>query len=141
MAGTCVRNEGWSHTIGCPVNELTIGYRPVGRPALRFKDVCRCDLKLTDMAVYIWELFATTDGGMRESRKQDTKTIQASNPHSNFVCNTCGKNCHARIGLLSRSRIGLQSLPRRCFPQDQGHLSLTGSILTSRTQGATAIMR
>ena len=29
--------------------ELAMGRRPVGRPALRFKDVCKRDLKLTDI--------------------------------------------------------------------------------------------
>jgi hypothetical protein len=30
--------------------------------------------------------------------------LQATNPPSNFVCATCGRDCHAKIELLSHSR-------------------------------------
>ena len=38
--------------------ELATGHRPAGRLALRFKDVCRCNLKLADIDQGSWEQIA-----------------------------------------------------------------------------------
>ena len=38
--------------------QLTSGCRPVGRPALRYKNVCKRDLKLTEIDPDNWEKLA-----------------------------------------------------------------------------------
>ena len=43
--------------------ELATGRRPVGRPALRFKDVCKRDLKLTGIDMGNWESLAADRNG------------------------------------------------------------------------------
>ena len=45
--------------------ELTTGSRPVGRPALRFKDVCKRDLKLTGIDTGSWEALADDRHSLR----------------------------------------------------------------------------
>ena len=105
--------------------ELASGRRPTGRPALRFKDVCKRDLKLTGIDPNSWESLADNRSGWRhavregvergeEKRKQqleerrarrkERQQIQAHNPPSNYMCGNCGRDCHARIGLLSHAR-------------------------------------
>ena len=105
--------------------QLALGRRAAGRPMLRFKDVCKRDMKLTDIDPNSWELAAADRGcwrhtvhegvrrgeekrnlqleNKREQRKQRQQS-QTSDQPSDFICHTCGKDCHARIGLLSHSR-------------------------------------
>ena len=105
--------------------ELATGRRPVGRPALCFKDVCKRDLKLTGIDTGNWESFAADHNGWchvvnsgiksgermrilwleetREQRKARQQNVEV-NPQSEFVSNYCGKDCHARIGLLCHSK-------------------------------------
>ena len=105
--------------------QLALGRRPAGRPMLRFKDVCKRDMKLTDIDPNRWELAAADRGcwrhtvhegvrrgeekrnlqleNKREQRKQRQQS-QTSDQPSDFICLTCGKDCHARIGRLSHSR-------------------------------------
>ena len=111
--------------------ELASGRRPTGRPALRFKDVCKRDMKLTDTNSNTWELLADDRSGWRyavregvrrgeerrrkqfkerRARRKERQRNQALNPQSNYVCGNCGRDCHARIGLLSHTR--------RCSQQD-----------------------
>ena len=47
--------------------ELAMGRRPVGRPALRYKDVCKRDLKLTDINTGSWESLAEDRSGWRQA--------------------------------------------------------------------------
>ena len=47
--------------------ELAMGRRPVGRPALRFKDVCKRDLKLTDINTGSWESLAEDRSSWRQA--------------------------------------------------------------------------
>ena len=46
----------------CTLSWLTTGHHPTGRPMLRFKDVCKQDMKLTDMDPNSWEFVATNCG-------------------------------------------------------------------------------
>ena len=47
--------------------ELAMGRRPVSRPALRYKDVCKRDLKLTDINTDSWESLAEDRSGWRQA--------------------------------------------------------------------------
>ena len=98
--------------------QLPSGRRPLGRPALRYKDVCKRDLKLTDINPESWEKLADDRDSWRHAvrdgfrsgeekrnlqlenkptqRKERQQTTD-SNQSSNFACNNCGRDCHARI--------------------------------------------
>ena len=128
--------------------ELTTGHLSVGRPALRFKDICRRDLKLTDIDVDNWEVLAddlsrwrhaTREGvkrgeekrhqqmeDWRQCRKQ-RKQMQAFDLHSSFVCSTCGGDCQVPC--------------KDWLTESLKTLFSTGSILTDPTQGPTNILR
>ena len=101
--------------------ELALGRRPVGRPALRYKDDCKRDLKLTDINTGSLESLAEDRSGWRqavqagvrkaeekrnkqmEEKRTRRKQRQDPNPATPYICNNCGRDCHARIGLLSHS--------------------------------------
>jgi len=109
--------------------ELATGVRSRGRPYLRFKDVCKRDMKACNIDTKSWETFADNrtlwkelvslgleSGEMavhvandaararRLARQQDHPD---TNQASTFVCQSCNRKC--------RSRIGLHSHERRCF--------------------------
>lgn len=108
--------------------ELPEGSRPTGRPQLRFKDVCKRDMKAADIDHNSWERSAdnrqfwraavsegvkraeTTRNNQladkRARRKARTASVAVS---TSFICNNCSRDCHSRVGLLSHSR--------RCHPQ------------------------
>ena len=46
MAELPLTHEPWPHPKG-PYGELADGSRPVGRPRLSYKDICKRDMKLT----------------------------------------------------------------------------------------------
>ena len=105
--------------------ELSLGNRPAGRPKLRYKDVCKSDLKDLGIEVNTWESVASDrcawrlqvkDGLSRFEESQQQKTeekrlrrkARARSPEpsssSTFMCNHCGRVCYSRIGLYSHSR-------------------------------------
>ena len=111
--------------------ELASGRRPTGRPAPRFRDVCKRDMKLININSNTWESLADNRSGWRyavregvktgeekrkkrfeerRARRKERQQNQAQYPQSNYVCVNCGRDCHARIGLLSHTR--------RCSQQD-----------------------
>ena len=117
--------------------ELASGRRPTGRPALRFKDVCKRDLKLTGIDPDTWESLADDRSGWshavregvrrgeekrnqqleeRRTRRKERQQNQTPNPPSNFVCGNCGRDCH--FGRDCHGRIGLLSHSRRCSQRD-----------------------
>ena len=103
--------------------ELREGSRPVGRPHLRFRDVCKRDMKAADIDSDDWERMAEdrhlwrveVNEGMkraettrceqhaarRERRKARAASVAVSSP---FVCYNCTRDCLSRIGLYSHSR-------------------------------------
>ncbi|KAI8505331.1 hypothetical protein Bbelb_174400 [Branchiostoma belcheri] len=102
--------------------ELVTGRRPVGRPALRFRDVCKRDMKCTDIDPASWEQLAAdrsewrhavkvglARGQVKHHMRLDTKRqkrkerLHAQNS-SSFLCPNCGRDCHARIGLISHTK-------------------------------------
>ena len=106
-----------------PYGELRGGARRVGRPQLRFKDVCKRDMKGAQINADTWEALAkdrdiwhhkvkegvhsaeqtarnqmALKGAARKERAASARTP------STFVCPECNKDCHSRIGLHSHSR-------------------------------------
>ena len=98
-------------------SELCLGTRPTGRPALRFKDVCKRDMKACDIDTSSWETAAhnrttwrkiTHDGMKKNDKKrhhkwQEKRNKPPSQPPADpaLKCNNCSKVCGSRIGLPS----------------------------------------
>ena len=100
--------------------ELTEGTRPVGRPKLRFSDVCKRDMKFCNINIETWQDVAvdrdlwrttvrlaveTSEAGRVRMWREARERRAAVLPASVFICGNCGRDCHARIGLLSHSRV------------------------------------
>ena len=94
-----------------------------GRPQLRFKDVCKRDLKALNIDQNNWEATAlrrsawrqTVQNGLsnfeetlaqqhREKRMRRKAAAHADRPASDFVCVLCHRDCYSRIGLVSHTR-------------------------------------
>ena len=105
--------------------ELATGSRPKGRPLLRYKDVCKRDLKAGNIdpagleAVAAdrskWRLAVTAGIQRSEKRREDlweerkTRRRQkaASAPTeagAQYICGNCNRDCHSWIGLFSHGR-------------------------------------
>ena len=104
---------------------MATGQRPVDRPALHFKDVCKRDLKLADIDPGTWEQIADNRSawrsavrkgvrtgedqrnrlleGKRQRRKERQESLDSKQP-STYRCTTCYRDCHSRIGLVSPAR-------------------------------------
>ncbi|XP_062849141.1 uncharacterized protein LOC134311436 [Trichomycterus rosablanca] len=104
--------------------ELAEGKRPTGRPQLRYKDVCKRDLKALDINLNTWEALAnerssskhTVQKGLSkfeekiaqktEVQRQKRKALSAvERLASSFICARCGRDCHSRIGLTSVTHV------------------------------------
>lgn len=108
--------------------ELATGSRPTGRPALRFKDTCKRDLKAGGFHIKDLET-ATSDrqawrattrhitkaaeerrnARWEEKRKRRKELAESAPPQTagqeqSHVCGTCGRVCGSRIGLYSHTR-------------------------------------
>ena len=103
--------------------ELREGSRPTGRPHLRFKDVCKRDMKLADIDPNTWESAAdnrqlwratVSEGTKRaETKRNDqladkrarrkARAASVSAPTS-YTCVKCSRDCHSRVGFYSHSR-------------------------------------
>ena len=103
--------------------ELAVGKRPRGRPQLRYKDVCKRDMRALEIDPESWEDIAADRSSWRcllhkqpkegeekitneaiekrTRRKEKTTTDSAASTH---ICYSCGKDCHSRIGLISHRR-------------------------------------
>ena len=104
--------------------ELATGTRPTGRPILRYKDICKRDLKscninhqnlestTTDRAIWrstiktIVKQVELKRGRQweekRTRRKQRLQSVPV--PPATFTCSKCQRVCGSRIGLHSHSR-------------------------------------
>ena len=105
-------------------SELTTGSRPVGRPRLRYKDVCKRDMRSTDINPDTWEAAAADRRNWRYEVRMGVKRAEAKREQqwhdkrerrreradseaplpTPFTCSNCDKDCHSRIGLYSHSR-------------------------------------
>ena len=103
--------------------ELVEGSRHAGRPKLRFKDVCKRDMKRCNIDSNSWESIADDRPSWRQTVKQGAKfaeealTTAALDKRSRrkergkypqqptpFSCTRCARDCHSRVGLHSHSR-------------------------------------
>ena len=99
-------------------SELIEGTRPVGRPRLRFKYVCKKDMKTCHINTNTWEAcpkdcvtwHLPVKQGTRRSEKErkvaatEKRSKRKEGQASLFVCSHCSRDCHSRIGLFSYSR-------------------------------------
>ncbi|KAK7095695.1 hypothetical protein V1264_005069 [Littorina saxatilis] len=104
--------------------ELASGKRAQGRPQLRYRDVCKRDMKALDMDINGWEDLAQDRARWRQELKRSlakgeeklklaseaqrlkTKEKNSKVTTSDTVhkCGRCGRDCHSRIGLHSHNR-------------------------------------
>ena len=109
--------------------ELARGKRNIGRPQLRFKDVCKRDMKSMDINTESWEELAADRSSWRSTlhfrlqageaeltkkatekraRRKDSaannSVPQQTDKPTTCTCNSCGRDCHSRIGLFSHRR-------------------------------------
>ena len=103
--------------------ELASGKGSVGHPQLRYKDVCKRDLKALDISIECWEDMAADRKSWRstlqrqlkageeqiqtlaeEKRARQKARTSEADPAIIYTCVRCGKVCLFRIGLSSHSR-------------------------------------
>ena len=103
--------------------ELAEGSRLTGRPKLRYKDVCKSDLKHCNIDVGSWVSVADDRPAWRYAVKQGTEFAdearttaalqkrtrrkerqQQPQQPTTFCCTRCGRDCHSRVGLYSHTR-------------------------------------
>ena len=103
--------------------ELASGKRSVGRPQLRYKDVCKRDLKALDINIQCWEDMAADRNSWcstfqrqlkageeqiqilaEEKRARRKARTSEADPVTIHTYVRCGKVCLSRIGLSSHSR-------------------------------------
>ena len=107
--------------------ELVVGKRSQGRPMQCFRNVCKKDLRDCQIDIQSWESqaddrdlwkrtvkqgIATFESNQRkeaeEKRKRRKENATASQSHpprnSDYICNLCGRDCVAFIGLHSHKR-------------------------------------
>ena len=104
-------------------SELARGKRTAGRPHLRYKDVCKGDMKALAIDTNSWEELAKDRSSWRHAlasgleagernlqRLADEKRTRRKGRRdqpmtsSAFLCRTCNKDCHSHVGLYSHSR-------------------------------------
>jgi len=102
--------------------ELDQGQRGIGRPHLRYKDVCKRDMKALSINIDSWETVANNRTEWRNmlrrqlrsgeermaaeaAEKRARRRERAANISvSTYKCDRCDRDCHSRIGLFSHKR-------------------------------------
>ena len=102
--------------------ELAEGQRSIGRPQLRYMDVCKRDMKALDISVNSWEALAADRTSWRSTlhkqlqageeklsvaaaeKRARRKESTANRPESTHRCDLCERDCHSRIGLYNHKR-------------------------------------
>ena len=89
--------------------ELASGSRPVGRPMLRYKNVCKAAADLSN-----WRHIVRTGVRKAEARREElwhnkrerqrARAASAPSQPTSYTCSNCNKDCLSRIGLCSHSR-------------------------------------
>ena len=108
--------------------ELSSGTRPTGRPALRYKDVCKRDLKVgkfnpsklestasdrEDWRTIIRRVAEVSEERIfmrwqekrarRKERIEPASTPAQAQTEKGYICSNCGRSCGSRIGLHSHT--------------------------------------
>lgn len=118
--------------------ELATGTRSRGRPKLRFRDVCKRDMKAFNINTETWEASAddrttwkqlvsqgldsgekavrATNDGARAKREARQKACTTTQQSTVFACQFCSRRCSARIGLFSHSKCCSSSKPQYTIP-------------------------
>ena len=99
--------------------ELATGSRPAGRPVLRYKDVCKQDMKTGNINPADWEATTADRSSWRLTVKADIQTSElkreeqweekrqhrqqraasaSTEPEAVYTCSNCNKACRSRIG-------------------------------------------
>lgn len=114
--------------------ELASGLRKRGRPHLRYRDVCKRDMKALSVDRNTWEASAAdrtawrkmirqgiiisertlhVENAARRARRrasvQAEQPDEAANCITTFVCQGCGRLCKSRIGLYSHTKGCIQA--------------------------------
>ena len=106
--------------------ELVTGTRTASHPYLRYRDTCKRDMKVAGIDTTTWEAAADDRGhwravvkaGMRrgeeerseheavkrEKRKRKSSHSAYPPQPTIYICHKCGRDCHARVGLINHSR-------------------------------------
>jgi hypothetical protein len=104
--------------------ELAVGKRSVGRPNLRYKDVCKRDLKDLKIDIATWEEQAKERGTWKTTlgnnllefensikEQHENRRLRRKNPNINvnqndneYICIKCRRICLSSIGLISHAR-------------------------------------
>ena len=103
--------------------ELEKGTRKTGCPLLRFKDICKRDMKSAAIDIESWEFMvqdrstwrhlvkegikhAENTRNMRQVEKRNIRKAMGTKalPNTIFKCERCDKDCHSKIGLFSHQR-------------------------------------
>ena len=105
--------------------QLASGSQRMGRPALRFKDTCKCDMKECKIDTDTWEdaagdrarwrqkvkqgiEHADSKRGLKAADKRAHRKLSAAsitNTPTGFIsCPACSRDCRLQIGLYSHTR-------------------------------------
>ena len=105
-----------------PYRELTSGQRSTGCLQLRYKDVCKRDMKALNININSWEDLTAKHTSWRSTlhkqlqtaekklmavaaEKQTCKKEMAANrPESMHRCDLCNRDCHSHIGPYNHRR-------------------------------------
>ena len=63
---------------GAPLRRISSGKRPTGRPQIRYKDVCKKDLKAVDIDINRWETLTS-------ERSDKKRTVRPSEPEETLA--------------------------------------------------------
>ena len=102
--------------------ELTSGQRSIGCPQLRYKDMCKRDMKALNININSWEDLTADHTSWRSmlhkqlqtsekkltvvaaEKRTHKKETAANRPESTHRCDLCNQDCHSYIGLVSHRR-------------------------------------
>ena len=109
--------------------ELVQGNCPRGRPQLRFKDICKRDLKALGMNLNRWETLTSECSAWRQvvhhglsqfeetlvqqaeaKRQSRNQQSQGAGQGTDCICLQCGRDFQSQIGLLSHTRCSKTSI-------------------------------
>ena len=118
--------------------ELASGRRTKGHPQLRYKDVCKRDMKALDINTDSWEELAADSMMWRSTLNQHLKSEEeklvnaevgkracrkernnSNRPETTHKCDFCGKDCFSHIGLYKRRCNNQTDRTTRTYSHDQ----------------------